>query len=400
VAYVRRPRGYAPAMSQSESAWPATRTVGRVAAVLLACLALADILTTSPGPAAGVEREGDAIAVVLALLVTLPLVVIDRFPRGVALLSYGAVVLSAALGYTVAVTSLVVLVAVGVGVAETSRRDGIMLTILGQLVLVALAYITPGGVHWLFLTVNALIVGMAAALGAVIRGHRELAKTLAERAEELDALREARAREAVAQERLRIARDVHDVVGHALAAMTLHVRLAQRSLERDPAACAQSLAEIAELSSGALAQTRTAVGEIRAVDDTAVLRQPTLSDLGELVDRLRAPDLEIVLDERWEGPAPAGVETAAFRIVQESLSNVLRHARPARVRILVDRGDGELRVEVHDDGRGTNGPWQAGNGLRGMRERAESLGGAVEAGPAPDGGWRVVASLPTHVGSL
>jgi signal transduction histidine kinase len=386
-------------MSQFESAWPATRTLGRVAGVLLASLALADTLTTSPDPTVGVAREGDAIAVVLALLVTLPLVVFDRFPRGVALLGLGAVILIAALGYTVAVTSLVVLVVVGLGVAETSRRDGAALSVLGALVLVALAYITPGEVNWLFLTVNTLIVGMAAALGASIRGHREVARTLAERAEELEALRETRAREAVAQERLRIAREVHDVVGHALAAMTLHVRLAQRSLERDPPACAQSLAEIAELSSGALAQTRTAVGEIRAVDDTAVLRQPTLSDLGELVDRLRAPDLEIVLDERWEGPAPAGVETAAFRIVQESLSNVLRHARPARVRILVDCGDGELRVEVHDDGRGTNGPWQAGNGLRGMRERAESLGGAVEAGPAPDGGWRVVASLPTPVGS-
>jgi hypothetical protein len=96
-------------MSQFESAWPATRTVGRVAGAVLFCFALADILTRAPDPAAAVERQGDAIAVLLAAVVTVPLFIIDRFPRGVALLCYGAVVLSAALGYTVAVTSLVVL---------------------------------------------------------------------------------------------------------------------------------------------------------------------------------------------------------------------------------------------------------------------------------------------------
>jgi signal transduction histidine kinase len=125
-----------------------------------------------------------------------------------------------------------------------------------------------------------------------------------------------------------------------------------------------------------------------------------LRDLRALVERLRAPDLEIVLDERWEGRAPAVVvQTAAFRIVQESLSNVVRHARAARVRIVVDHSDSELRVDVRDDGKGSNGPWEPGNGLLGMRERAEVLGGALEAGPAPDGGWRVVALLPTSHGS-
>jgi signal transduction histidine kinase len=384
-------------MSQFESAWPTTRTVGRVAGAVLFCLALADILTSAPDPAAAVERQGDAITVALALVVTVPLLVIDRFPRGVALLSFGALVVTAALGYTVSVTSLIVLVVVGLGVAETPRRDGVALTVLGALVLGALAFITPGGVTWLFLTINTLIVAMAAALGALIHGHRDLTRTLVERAEELGV---TRTREALAQERLRIAREVHDVVGHALAAITLHVRLAQRSLERDPRACAESLTDIAELASGALGHTRNAVSQIRAVHDTALPREPTLGELGDLVDRVRAPDLKIVLDESREGPEPAVVvQSAAFRIVQESLSNVVKHARPAHVTIVVDRSDAELRVEVRDDGKGTKSPWQAGNGLLGMHERAEALGGKLEAGPASDGGWRVVASLPTSPGS-
>jgi signal transduction histidine kinase len=387
-------------MAAPERAWSANRTVGRIAGVFLAGLGLYYLLTTSVEPDAGIGREGDVIGAALALFVTLPLAVCDRFPRGVPTVIFTAFLVAAGWGYAVQLAGFAVLMAVALGVAETPPRDGIAIAAAGAVTLVVAVFITPGAVTLMNLVGNVLLVLMAAALGTSIREHRELADALAERARELDALREARTREAVAQERLRIARDVHDAVGHALAAVTLHVRLAQRALNRDPAACAQSLSDIAQLASGALAETRNAVGQIRAADDAALRPQRTLADLPELVDGVRVPGIDVVLEEQREGGAPAlAVQATAFRIVQESLSNVVKHARPAHVRIRLESSETELRLEVRDDGKGVTGEWTPGNGLVGMRERAEAVGGTLEAGPAPDGGWRVVASLPISPGS-
>jgi signal transduction histidine kinase len=184
-------------------------------------------------------------------------------------------------------------------------------------------------------------------------------------------------------------------VGLALAAITLHARVAQRQLARDRGTASQSLTDIAELASTALAETRGAVGSIRAGEPAELEPQPGLRDLDVLVQRLRSPELEIELRRTGSGPAPpAAVQAAAFRIVQESLSNAVKHARPARVTVDVDRQDGRLVLDVHDEGQRRRTPPGTGTGLLGMRERAASVGGEVDAGPAQGGGWHVTATLP------
>jgi len=167
-------------------------------------------------------------------------------------------------------------------------------------------------------------------------------------------------------------------------------------LGRDPDSTARSLAEISELAASALAETREAVGQLRTTGDADLRPQRGLDDLDELVAALRAPDVSVTLRREGEGPpVPAVVQSAAYRIVQESLSNVARHARPANAAVLVRREPQALVVDVSDDGRAPAHQGVNGHGLVGMRERASGLGGTLEAGPGPDGGWRVHATLPT-----
>ena len=352
--------------------------------------------STGTAPLMRPTDEVDVAGIALLLLSTLPLVIIDRFPRSGALCIYAAVAASAYFDYPVGFLSLSILVAAALAAAATSRLWAVLLAVIGAGDIALVQIVTPGGYSWIGLSVNAMITGMAAVLGMLIASHRDSSGLLAERAAELVRLRDALTREAVTQERLRIAREVHDVVGHALAAIALHARLAHRALERDDGAFAvQSMADVAELASGALAETRTAVGEIRAAEVAALRPQPSLDDLEELVERLRRSDLDIALDQRGTGPLPSPrVQAAAFRIVQESLSNVVKHARPAHVRISVERSPRDVRVEVRDDGRGADRDWQTGNGLLGMQERVSAVGGTLHVGPLPEGGWQVVASLP------
>jgi signal transduction histidine kinase len=213
-----------------------------------------------------------------------------------------------------------------------------------------------------------------------------------------DLLREARessrraAALAVAEDRMRIAREVHDVVGHSLVGIALHARAARRRVDRDPALALASIDEIDALAASALADTRRAVGVIRG-GEAELAPQPTLDQLDELVGRLEAPDVHVELERDDGDGVPVLVQSTAFRIVQEALSNVVKHARPATAVVTVRRAGDALAVEVRDDGaaRAANG---GGHGLQGMRERAELCGGTLEAGPAPEGGWRVSARLP------
>jgi signal transduction histidine kinase len=213
-----------------------------------------------------------------------------------------------------------------------------------------------------------------------------------------DLLREARestrrlSQLAVAQDRMRIAREVHDVVGHSLVGIALQARAASRRLERDPVKAAAAIEEIDRLATSALADTRRAVGVIRA-GEAETAPQPTLDQLDALVARLEAPDMHVRLERKADVGVPVLVQSTAFRIVQEALSNVVKHARPATAVVSVRLAGDALAVEVRDDGaaRAANG---GGHGLQGMRERAELCGGTLEAGPAPEGGWLVRARLP------
>ena len=201
----------------------------------------------------------------------------------------------------------------------------------------------------------------------------------------------------MAEERLRIAREVHDVVGHGLAAISLRAGVADHVRDRNPEEVAEALRSIREVSKQSLAELSALLATLRDGAPAERAPAPDLSALPRLVGTLRDAGLPISLDASVNGaPVPEVVGGAGYRIVQEALTNVARHAGPgASAQVRLVRDGGAVEVEVVDDGRGagSNGVL-AGGGLAGMRERVDALGGSFEAGDRPEGGFRVWARLP------
>jgi len=231
---------------------------------------------------------------------------------------------------------------------------------------------------------------LALAVGDAIRTQRETV-------ERAVAAREAEALRKLGDERLRIAREVHDVVAHTMVAINVQAGVAAHLIDADPAQARSALRDIKATSGEALNDLRATLGVLRGDGDAAPLGPSSgLGDLDELVGALRAAGVEVALEVGELGPLPPAVHAAGYRIVQESLTNVLRHARASHARVRVTRDGDDVRVEVTDDGVGAGGAGGSGNGLRGMRERAAALEGALESGPAAGGGWQVRARLPVR----
>jgi signal transduction histidine kinase len=250
----------------------------------------------------------------------------------------------------------------------------------------------------------ALFASWAAAsvlLGGSVRGRRAERAALEERARHLAETREEEARRRVAEERVRIARDLHDSVAHTLASISVQAGVGARVLDGRPADARAALLAIKHASGEALGELRATLGMLRS--DEAAPREPAsgLDRLPSLVESSRAAGLPVDLVTEGDArPLPPAVDTAAFRIVQESLTNVIRHAGPARATVAVRHRVDHLEIEVIDDGRGPVGGnggadgADGGHGLPGMRERAALLGGELYAGPQRFGGYRVRAKLP------
>jgi len=241
----------------------------------------------------------------------------------------------------------------------------------------------------------------AVLLGGSVLGRRAERTALEERARRLAETREEEARRRVAEERVRIARDLHDSVAHTLASISVQAGVGAHVLDERPENARDALLAIKHTSRDALAELRATLGMLRS-DDPAP-REPAagLDRLPSLIERSRATGLPVDLVIEGEPrPRPPAVDTAAFRIVQESLTNVIRHAGPARATVAVRHGDDRLEIEVTDNGRGavdgngTAARSSGGHGLAGMRERVALLGGELDAGPRPSGGYRVRARLP------
>jgi signal transduction histidine kinase len=236
---------------------------------------------------------------------------------------------------------------------------------------------------------------LALAAGDIARSRREAADRQL-------AMQEQMALAQLQEERLRIAREVHDVVAHAMVGINVQAGVAAHRLRRDPENAEAALRDIKAVSGAALADLRATLGVLRGSDEAAPLGPAmTLADLDQLTRGLRAAGVAVALDVAELPPLPAPVHAAGYRIVQEALTNVLRHARATSVTVTVAATEsGGIAIEVVDDGvgpgghEGAGGPGGAGHGLRGMRERASALGGTVESGPGPGGGWRVLARLP------
>jgi signal transduction histidine kinase len=224
-------------------------------------------------------------------------------------------------------------------------------------------------------------------------------------------VREQERRRYAYEERLRIARDVHDVVGHSLAVITmqagvaLHLLDKERTAQQRPDRVAESLEAIKKTSREALAELRSTLEVFRSDSDEPRSPLPGLARLDDLVDGLRSAGREVTvvrhnLDDHQSDDRqglPAAVDQAAFRIIQESLTNVVRHTGAAHVTVGVSREAGMLTVEVSDDGPATSVPLD-GNGIRGMRERARAVGGTLDVSVREPSGLRVRADLPLAAG--
>ena len=227
------------------------------------------------------------------------------------------------------------------------------------------------------------------------------------RAEEAAHAREEEARRRAGEERLRIARELHDVLAHNISLINVQAGVALHLMEDQPEQARTALTAIKAASKDALGELRSVLDVLRTTgpgggpmspDDEGAPRTPTagLDDLDRLVAGATAAGIDVrVVTAGTPRPLPPSVDLAAFRIVQEALTNVTRHAGQAAATISLTYGDGALTVQVEDDGRGVNGAGPgSGNGIRGMKERAAALGGELEVGPRPGGGFRVTASLP------
>jgi signal transduction histidine kinase len=217
-----------------------------------------------------------------------------------------------------------------------------------------------------------------------------------ERAARAEREREERARSAVTEERARIARELHDVVGHSVSVMTVQASAVRRLLRPEQEREREALLVVERTGREALAEMRRMVGVLRRPEEgPALAPQPSLEHVERLVEQAREAGLSVEL--RVEGdrqPLPAGVDLTAYRLVQEGLTNALKHARAERAQVVVRYGDGDLEVTVSDNGRGAGSGDGGGHGLMGMRERVAVYGGELEAGPQAEGGYRLRAKLP------
>jgi signal transduction histidine kinase len=248
--------------------------------------------------------------------------------------------------------------------------------------------------------VDGLVMAAAWWLGDGTRRRQEAIVAARERAAELEAARDELARRAVSEERLRIARELHDVVAHSMSIIAVQSGVGAHVLDSQPEEARKALAAVEATSRQALVEMRRLLGVLRAEAEPrgSLAPAPGLADVEALATEVARAGVRV--EVRVEGaPAelPAGLELSAYRIVQEALTNVVRHAGPATAQVAVRYGPGRVTVEVVDDGRGGDpGRDHGGHGIAGMRERAALYGGTLEAGPRPEGGFRVVASLPVE----
>lgn len=332
----------------------------------------------------------------LIAVMTLPVAVRRRWPLPVFGVVFAASVAAAVLGVVREPLAAAAYALYPVALT-TPRRRWEPTTAIGVLSLGALLFAAVGGVSAdpasrrvvASLVLGALALGGAWTIGRAVRERRAYAA----RGAELGA--ERAAERAVAEERLRIARELHDVVSHTLSLIGVKAGVAAHVADRRPEEAREALRVIEDTSRRALAEMRQALGLLR---DDSPGRSPAagLAALPELAERAAAAGVEVDLDVRVTGALPETLELAVHRIAREALTNVVRHAAPARCRVLVERDAAEVRIEVTDDGPGrrTLPPGPPGHGLIGMRERALLFGGEFTAGPRPGGGFRVLARLP------
>jgi len=349
--------------------------------------------------------SGTVVAVwFLALAISLPLTVRRRWPIPVFGVVFALAIAAKALGVSGAAAVLAIAIALyPVALSVRPRRSAIALS--AALMGVTLAAILPArelGLHILgviqhprwfnapfdplsSLAFSWFTIGAGWAFGRGTRARQEYTDQIAEH----------RAQQAVSEERLRIAREMHDVVAHSIGVIVMKAAVANHVYDTRPDESREALAVIESVSRAALTDIQRVLGSLRSADEADLAPSPDLDELPKLIENAQLADVQVELDRGIIPALPAAVQLSAYRIVQEALTNIIKHAMtPAKCTIRITAESGELYLSVIDDGRPGRLVGAPGHGLIGMRERAALHHGTLVAGWQPNGGFAVHARLP------
>ena len=333
-------------------------------------------------------------------LIVLPLLLRRRFPfaapAAVWVIAAGCAVVDGRLVVFSVISSVAGMIAaflLGNLRDETQARLGLAVVVAGAAIVI---YNNPKHAPGELVFVPVLFaIGWLA--GYALRERAEQAEQAEERALEAELKRESAARLAVAEERARIARELHDVVAHAVSVMVLQVGAVRHNLPEELAADRDALKDVERAGRAALAEMRRLLGAMHDGEDADLSPQPGLDSLDALVERVGRAGLPVRL--QVEGDAvqlPRAVDLSAYRIVQEGLTNSLKHANASRADVTVRYGPDAVQLEIRDDGVGAGTSDGLGHGLVGVRERVKIYGGEMNAGTAPEGGFVLSARLPVE----
>jgi signal transduction histidine kinase len=347
--------------------------------------------------AAGIQPGGGAVSFAAAFCTTLPFAWRSLYPAAVSVLVAVSAVLEVAIGgYHDSIVGLAVWVIIPytLGAHETDRRR-----LVG-----ALAVVAPAGIWvaivagpvtlWNLVAVVGLLVAPLLA-GLWVRQLRLRTTTLEQLTVQLEREREERTRAAIAEERARIARDLHDEVAHAMSVIAVQADAAEGALEHDPELVRSPLLAIRDTARGALTDMRRVLGALHGDEEAQRLPEHGLARIDELIEQTRAARIHV--DLRTEGeprPLPATLDATAYRVLQEGLTNVRKHAGATHVEIVIRYRVDSVAVVVADDGVGHENGGGTGRGLAGVRERVALLGGEFAAGPRANG-FALDVTLPT-----
>jgi signal transduction histidine kinase len=347
------------------------------------------VLVWLPTLAASTRRSHPVDAAILVTAGTLPLLRRRQHPLPVLAATTAAAV--AVIALEAPLLPLQVGIALYTLAASDEPPGRRRLGLVAVLAVTAIALVSRNGTELGGTAFHVVFLTAAWLLGDSIGSRRAYVREIEEKAERLERERVTEARRVVAEEQARIARELHDVVAHALSVIVVQAGAAAEVFELDPVRAEKPIRAIDAAARAALADLRRVLGILH--DDASYEPQPGLARLDTLIDQVRATGLDVALEVQGAlRPLPAPVDLSAFRIIQEALTNTIKHAGARHARVSVRYGD-ELRVQIRDDGNGDSGN-RAGHGLTGMRERAAMLGGSVEASSPPTGGYLVTAEIP------
>jgi signal transduction histidine kinase len=344
----------------------------------------------------------DAVGVLLVLAAALPFIFLRRAPLAVLLVSESAVVVNSALGHNEGATPFFLWVAVIVLAATRTTREVVVGAVAIFTGLFILLFADASGLDAGGFSFQCVIFAAMFMFGLNLKNRKARIEALEERAQALEREKEEGARLAVADERLHIARELHDVVAHSMGVIAVQASVGEHVIDDNPAEAKRALEAISGVSRSTLAEIRRMLGVLREADTAAsgaatYAPAPGLDDLDRLVREVDGAGVPVTVTyagDRVE--LPRGVDLTAYRIVQEALTNVMKHAGTASATVLVRYEPGALALEIGDDGRGVNGRTEgrSGHGLLGMRERVAVYGGTLDASPKVGGGFRVAVRLP------